>query len=188
VADTDTEDLWDGDVKIHQVGYLTDLLGDRAVQTIGDYAKSGQPFLLSLHFNAPHWPWEGPGDEAESRRITSLADRDGGSMKTCAERVTRLDMQVGRVLKALADNRIVNNTTVVFTSDNAANASRIHGRSADTRPNCWRAVCAFPLSSSGPIASIPVPRRIRLPSAWTGCRPSSPQPAPPPNRHTLSTE
>ena len=39
IASTDTEDLWDQDVKIHQAGYLTDLMGDRAVQVIGDYAK-----------------------------------------------------------------------------------------------------------------------------------------------------
>jgi arylsulfatase A-like enzyme len=118
IASTDTEDLWDGDVKIHQVGYLTDLMGDRAVKAIGDYAKAGQPFLLSLHFNAPHWPWEGPGDEAESQRIKAMADRDGGSMKTYAEMVTRMDVQVGRVLKALSDGKIANNTIVVFTSDN----------------------------------------------------------------------
>ncbi len=118
IASTDTEDLWDDDVKIHQAGYLTDLMGDRAVRVIGDYAKAGRPFLLSLHFNAPHWPWEGPGDEAESQRIKSLFDRDGGSMKTYAQMVTRMDMQVGRVLKALSDGKIANNTIVVFTSDN----------------------------------------------------------------------
>jgi arylsulfatase A-like enzyme len=118
IANTDTEDLWDEDVKIHQTGYLTDLMGDRAVKAIGDYAKAGQPFLLSLHFNAPHWPWEGPGDEAESRRIKSMMDRDGGSMKTYAEMVTRMDMQVGRVLKAVSGAGIANNTIVVFTSDN----------------------------------------------------------------------
>lgn len=117
-ASTDTEDLWDGDVKIHQAGYLTDLMGDRAVKVIGDYAQSKQPFLLSLHFNAPHWPWEGPDDEAESRRIKALVDRDGGSMKTYAAMVTRMDLQVGRVLKALTDGKIANNTIVVFTSDN----------------------------------------------------------------------
>jgi arylsulfatase A-like enzyme len=118
IASTDTEDLWDDDVKIHQVGYLTDLMGDRAVKVIGDYAKAGRPFLLSLHFNAPHWPWEGPGDEAESQRIKAMVDRDGGSMKTYAQMVTRMDMQVGRVLKALSDGRITNSTIVVFTSDN----------------------------------------------------------------------
>src|SRR5712692_7382537 len=38
-------DLWDGDVPLHQVGYLTDLLGSRAVDTISAYAKSGSSFL-----------------------------------------------------------------------------------------------------------------------------------------------
>ena len=54
------DDLWDDDVAIHQTGYLTALLGQRAVEVINGYAKSGKPFLLSLHFNAPHWPWEAP--------------------------------------------------------------------------------------------------------------------------------
>ncbi len=39
------------------------------MEVINNYAKSRQPFLLSLHFNAPHWPWEAPGDEAESQRL-----------------------------------------------------------------------------------------------------------------------
>ena len=113
------DQLWDEDVKIQQVGYLTDLLGDRAVKTIGDYAKAAQPFLLSLHFNAPHWPWEAPGDEAESKRLNgALFDRDGGSQKTYAGMVLEMDRQVGRVLQALEDARIADNTIVVFTSDN----------------------------------------------------------------------
>src|SRR5258707_7699514 len=82
----DMGDLWDDDVPIHQVGYLTGLLGDRPVEVVNRYAKSGQPFLVSLHFNAPHWPWEASGDEVESERLRqaggSLADLahfDGGS-------------------------------------------------------------------------------------------------------------
>jgi arylsulfatase A-like enzyme len=62
-------DLWDGDVEVDKVGYFTELLGGRALDAVNSYAKSGQPFLISLHFNAPHWPWEGPGDEAESKRV-----------------------------------------------------------------------------------------------------------------------
>jgi arylsulfatase A-like enzyme len=113
------DQLWEDDVKIEQVGYLTSLMGDRAVRTIGDYAKAGQPFLLSLHFNAPHWPWEGPRDEAESQRIKgNLMDRDGGSQNTYAAMVLEMDRQVGRVLKALDDAAVAGNTIVVFTSDN----------------------------------------------------------------------
>ena len=127
-ASTDTDDLWDGDVKVHETGYLTDLLGSRAVSVIEAYAKEKRPFLLSLHFNAPHWPWEGPSDEAESQRIRDLFDFDGGSEATYVRMVTELDAQVGRVLKALDDTRIAANTIVVFTSDNGGE------RFADTWP------------------------------------------------------
>ena len=50
--------------KANDDGYLTDLLADRAVSTVEDFARARTPFLISLHFNAPHWPWEGPEDEA----------------------------------------------------------------------------------------------------------------------------
>jgi arylsulfatase A-like enzyme len=117
-ASTDTDDLWDGDVKVHQTGYLTDLIGERAVSAINDYAKARRPFFISLHFNAPHWPWEGPGDEAESQRVRSLADYDGGSLETYARMVRQMDLQIGRALQALEAAGIANNTVVVFTSDN----------------------------------------------------------------------
>jgi len=45
------DDLWDDDVQVHQMGYLTDLLGSRALDVVNGYAKSGVPFLMSLHFN-----------------------------------------------------------------------------------------------------------------------------------------
>jgi arylsulfatase A-like enzyme len=114
VANSDTDDLWDDDAPIHQAGYLTELLGDRAVKVIGEAQKARRPFFVSLHFNAPHWPWEGPGDAAESQRIKALFDFDGGSQETYARMVQALDQQVGRVMKAVNGT----DTIVVFTSDN----------------------------------------------------------------------
>jgi arylsulfatase A-like enzyme len=127
---THSDDLWDEDVNVQQVGYLTDLLGSHAVNVIDDYAKAGKPFLLSLHFNAPHWPWEGPRDEAESRRLIGhrLNDFDGGSQETYQHMIEDLDLQVGRVLEALHANGIAENTIVIFTSDNGGE------RFADTWP------------------------------------------------------
>ena len=127
-ADTNSGDLWEDDMKIEQAGYLTDLLGNRAVSVIGDYARAGRPFLLSLHFNAPHWPWEGPNDQAESQRIRALFDNDGGSLETFGRMVRQLDLQVGRVLETLDTAGIAGNTIVIFTSDNGGE------RFADTWP------------------------------------------------------
>jgi arylsulfatase A-like enzyme len=110
--------LFEQEVPVDRHGYMTNLLGDRAVQVIEGYSKSKEPFLLSLHFTAPHWPWEGPNDEAESKRIRSLWHYDGGSQKTYAAMVQSMDTNVGRVLQALDNHGLAANTIVVFTSDN----------------------------------------------------------------------
>ncbi len=121
------------DVHVHEMGYLTDMLGSRAVDVVNGYAKSGRPFLLSLHFNAPHWPWEAPGDQAESRRLAggglrSLFDFDGGSQKTYQRMIQAMDLQIGRVVEALNANGLAESTIVIFTSDNGGE------RFADTWP------------------------------------------------------
>ncbi len=113
-------DFWDDNVPVTKNGYMTELLGDRAVQVVNQYAAGKQPFFMSLHFNAPHWPWELPGDEAESRRIanTRLWHRDGGTRKTYRGMVEQMDTQIGRVLRALQSKGLTDNTIVIFTSDN----------------------------------------------------------------------
>jgi arylsulfatase A-like enzyme len=110
--------LHEDEVPVERHGYMTNLLGDRAVETIGVYARSRQPFLLSLHFTAPHWPWEGPDDEAESKRIRDIRHRDGGTQRTYGRMVQSLDANIGRVLQALDVHELSANTIVVFTSDN----------------------------------------------------------------------
>ena len=115
---TDTEDLWEDDARIRRSGYLTDLLGDHAVELIGQWAKAERSFLLSLHFNAPHWPWEAPGDEAEAQRLKNLFHYDGGTQRTYGRMVRQMDLQVGRVVQALDAAGLADNTIVIFTSDN----------------------------------------------------------------------
>ena len=110
--------LHEEEVPVERHGYMTNLLGDRAIQSIEGYARSKEPFLLSLHFTAPHWPWEGPDDEAESKRLRNIRYRDGGTQATYAKMVQSLDANIGRVLQALDVHELAANTIVVFTSDN----------------------------------------------------------------------
>ena len=127
-------DLWDGDTAVTEAGYLTDLLGDRASKLIGELATLNRPFFLSLHFSAPHWPWEAPGDVAESDRIAKSANPDaimtfdGGSQAIYAAMVRRMDEQIGKVLAELDRHGLTGNTIVIFTSDNGGE------RFADTWP------------------------------------------------------
>jgi len=106
-------DLWDGEAEVHRTGYLTDLLSERAVQYVK--RKRKEPFLLSLHYNAPHWPWETRADEAEAKRIEKIWHTDGGSVRAYQAMIHHMDEGIGAVLAALPDPE---NTLVVFTSDN----------------------------------------------------------------------
>lgn len=111
-------DLWEDETSVERIGYITDLLTERAVEFINRAAHGSQPFYLSLHYTAPHWPWEGPQDEETSRNLLNLFHFDGGSPHIYAEIVKRLDRGVGQVLRALENNRVDKDTLVVFTSDN----------------------------------------------------------------------
>lgn len=113
-------DLWEDDEPVTRDGYLTDLLGDRAVDTVDHFAKRDRPFFLSLHFNAPHWPWEAPGDRAESDRLrgSNLRHFDGGTQRTYHRMIEAMDLQIGRVLQVLDAHDLADNTIVIFTSDN----------------------------------------------------------------------
>ncbi len=121
-------DLWEGDEEVFREGYLTDLLTDRAVEFIRRQS-TGQPFLLSLHYNAPHWPWETRSDQAESGRIgRKIAHLDGGSVATYLEMIRIMDEGIGRVLEAIDQLGARDQTLVVFTSDNGGE------RYSDTYP------------------------------------------------------
>lgn len=117
-------DLWDGSTPVEKTGYLTDLLADRAIAEIREATAVRTPWFMSLHFTAPHWPWEGPENDGESARIASSGDPralfhfDGGSAAIYAAMVRRLDYQIGRILDALRLAGVEDETIVVFTSDN----------------------------------------------------------------------
>ena len=77
-----SRDLWDGDQESPAHGYLTDLITDRAVEYVGR-SRGSTPFFLSVHYTAPHWPWESRADADESVRIgSSIVHLDGGSVGT----------------------------------------------------------------------------------------------------------
>ena len=111
------EDLWENLQPIERVGYLTDLLSDRAI----DYVTRPhtKPFYLSLHYTAPHSPWEGPEDAAIGHTAHGNGPMiDGGSLKIYASMMKSMDAGIGRVLDALRRARLDSNTLVIFTSDN----------------------------------------------------------------------
>ncbi|MBS0425706.1 MAG: sulfatase-like hydrolase/transferase [Proteobacteria bacterium] len=111
-------DLWENEAPVQEEGYLTDLLSRRAEAFVRRQTPD-RPFLLSLHYSAPHWPWLTRDDEAESRRIQgSLKHIDGGTLQAYQRMISHMDEGVGWVLDALEERGLADDTLVVFTSDN----------------------------------------------------------------------
>ena len=108
-------DLFEGEAESHAAGYLTDLITDRAVEFIG---RQRAPFLLSVHYTAPHWPWETRADEGLARTLERISHTDGGSVQTYLTMVRHMDEGIGRILAALSASGAADDTLVVFTSDN----------------------------------------------------------------------
>lgn len=113
-------DLYEGEMPVERVGYYTQILADASSQYIRSHIQPRQahPFFVSLHFTAPHWPWEGPEDERVSSTLADLRHYDGGNLATYARMVGALDQAVGQVLAVLDEQGIAENTIVIFTSDN----------------------------------------------------------------------
>lgn len=110
--------LIDGDTPVERVGYLTDLLAERARAEIAEASAAGKPFFVSLHFTAPHWPWQGPGDAATARKWRNLFHLNAGSLQKYSELVIAMDAAIGNVLSDVDRLGLRENTIVVFTSDN----------------------------------------------------------------------
>ena len=111
-------DLYEGKVPVERIGYTTEMLTQRAVEYVSQ--RRSNPFYLSLHYTAPHWPWEGPQDQEVSRKLGKeyAGFTAGGSLKTYAAMMKSLDDGIGEVLRALDRNGLARKTLVIFTSDN----------------------------------------------------------------------
>lgn len=100
-----------GEVVVEE-GYSTKLLGDDAVRLIKDH-DPGKPLFLYLAFNAAHTPYQAPEEY-----LKKYAQIDDPSRRAYAGSITAMDDQIGRVVEALASRHMLENTLLVFMSDN----------------------------------------------------------------------
>lgn len=108
---------------IREEGYSTFLLADEAISLI-ERRDAAKPFYLQVTFNAPHFPLAAPESFLAKYSHLNTAQRLRAAV------VDALDDSIGRILEALDENGLRNNTLVVFLSDNGADQT---GRNAPYR-------------------------------------------------------
>lgn len=125
------EDWWEDKELKPEKGYLTDLITDHGIRFM-EKVKD-KPFFLYLPHGTPHSPYQGPNDPAE--RTVNGNFKIQGSRKDVdnayREMIESLDNNVGRIMAYLKENDLLENTLVIFCSDNGA--SPVAGSNAPFR-------------------------------------------------------
>lgn len=91
--------------------YITDDKGNECVDFINRH--NSEPFFLFASFNAPHAPMQ--ATETDLALYSHIKDEQ---RRTYAAMVHRLDINVGKIVNALKEQDLTENTLIVFISDN----------------------------------------------------------------------
>ena len=128
--------------------YVTDLITDKALEFLDTLSEQENPFYLSVHYTAPHSPWGAEHhpkefiDLYEDCPFDSIPDvpdhphMTTGPVYGTPERkirlrgdfaaITAMDRGIGRILDALEQKGLSEDTIVIFTADNGMNMGH-HG-------------------------------------------------------------
>jgi len=117
--------------------YVTDLITEEAVRLLDRYADGGYPFYLSVHYTAPHSPWDGHPQaivdsyddcpftscpqEPRHPDALSFTDQYLGNreaLKGYFAAVTAMDIGLGRIIDRVEALGLRENTLIIFLSDN----------------------------------------------------------------------
>ncbi len=96
---------------VDEPAYITDVFGDESVDFIRRHAEG--PFFLYSAFNAPHSPFQ-----VTEEYYDRFPDAEHELQRIYFGMIAALDDAVGRILDALEEAGIADNTLVVFLSDN----------------------------------------------------------------------
>ena len=120
IGDGAAPDFYEAETPIERHGYVTDLLSERAAERVASASAAPEPYFLSLHYTAPHWPWSAPSVEsaARERELVRAELTEGGSPRIYGEMMQILDAGIGRVLDKVRQGPGGRETLVLFTSDN----------------------------------------------------------------------
>lgn len=100
---------------LREEGHSTELLTREAIRLISQEATD-QPFFLYLAYNAPHSPLQyPPGAEGGYAEISDM------NRRVYAQMVTDLDAHIGEVIGTLRASGHLDDTLIIFSSDNGGN-------------------------------------------------------------------
>lgn len=104
---------------VDEEGHATDLITKEAINYITEIRDKEKPFFIYIPFSVPHYPLQ-----EEDKWIEPYKNLDDvESRKLFAASMTHMDSAIGKVLETLGDEKLLDNTLIVFISDNGGEKS-----------------------------------------------------------------
>jgi len=100
-------------------GYLPDFLTEKAIA----YMNQETPFFTMIAYNTPHSPFQVPDQYFDKYKAKGLNDKDASIYGM----VENIDDNVGRLMSFLEQSGKLENTIVIFMTDNGPNGVRYNG-------------------------------------------------------------
>ncbi len=102
-------------------GHATELFTEWACDYVRQRAEQDAPFFLYLAYNAPHTPIQPP--PAWLERVKAREAGIGEQRARLVALIEHMDDGIGRVVRAIEDAGLKNETMIIFTSDNGGQLS-----------------------------------------------------------------
>ncbi len=120
-------DWWDGKERKDEPGYVTYLINKHSVEFIKESVKKKTPFFLMVSENAVHVPMQGPNDAplrtkdvCPYRNDENMTDQE--YRRVYQDMVKAMDDGVGEIMATLKEQGVLDNTIVIYVSDNGGEA------------------------------------------------------------------
>jgi arylsulfatase A-like enzyme len=97
---------------LYEDGYSTTLIANEAIRII-ENKNNETPLFLYVAFNAPHTPIQ-----AEESDIELFKNIDNDYDRKYAANIFSLDREIGKIIKAIENSGLLEETIIVFFSDN----------------------------------------------------------------------
>lgn len=129
--------LYKNNKAVQSSGYCTDVFTDGAL----DFLKQNKenPFFMYVAYNAPHGPLQVPEKYLEKYEGLDLGlnERESRAAKRVYAMVENVDENVGRILGFLEENSLLDNTVVIFMSDNGPVPARYNAGLRGTKSSVY---------------------------------------------------
>ncbi len=111
--------------QVNPEGYITDILTDRAIDFIDNRVAEGKPYFCYIPYNAPHAPYQVPDEYYD--KYKHLAKDSSDMIPAVYAMCENIDHNIGRIMAKLEETNSLENTIIVFMTDNGPNDYRYNG-------------------------------------------------------------